>query len=308
MESPTHPDPHPDQLNSRFAIPGVAAISAGNGGLPRIGITLPASRAEIYLHGAQVTAWRPAGGEDALFLSRQSHFADGRAIRGGIPICFPWFRAKADNPKAPAHGFVRTRAWQLDSIAANASESATVTLSTRSDDATRQWWPHEFEAVYRVQIGSTLELALTVTNTGSGSFRFEEALHSYLRVGDVRGVRVHGLDQAAYLDNNAANRRVVQSADLVFTAPTDYAFLATESPIDLVDPQLDRTIRTAKSNSASTVVWNPWLQGAAALADLGDDEWPHFACVEAANILDAAVALAPGATHTLTATIAAARK
>src|SRR5580698_3974847 len=94
-------------LNDRFAITGIAKIVAGNGGLPKVQITSPAASVEIYLHGAQLTSWRPAGSEEVIFLSEHSRWEDGRAIRGGIPVCFPWFRAKADDPKAPAHGFVR---------------------------------------------------------------------------------------------------------------------------------------------------------------------------------------------------------
>jgi glucose-6-phosphate 1-epimerase len=295
-----------DELNRRFSIPGIAQVIAGNGGLAKIQITAPRASAEIYLHGAHLVSWTPAGSEETIFLSGSSHWVDGRAIRGGIPICFPWFRAKADNPKAPAHGFVRTREWRLDSIAINDEQGATVSLSTRSDDSTRAWWPHEFELVYRISIGAALRLDLIASNTGSNSFRFEEALHSYLRIGDPGSVRVHGLDQTAYLDNNDGNRRKILAGDLAFAAPTDYAFLATQSAIDLVDPLLRRVIRTEKQNSATTVVWNPWAQGAAAIADLGDDEWRQFACVEACNMLDAGVTLAPGAQHNMTATISVA--
>jgi glucose-6-phosphate 1-epimerase len=291
-----------DDLNRRFAIPGAAQVIAGSGSLPKIKVTTPASSAEIYLHGAQLVSFVPAGGEELIFLSRESHFVDGRAIRGGVPICFPWFRGKSDDPKAPAHGFVRTRAWQLDSIASE-REGVVATLSTQSDDSTRKWWPHEFQTIYRISVAAALHLELTVINTGADAFRFEEALHTYFRVGDAKNVRVRGLDQAAYLDNNDANRRKVQSGDVSFTAPTDYAFLATTAAPELIDPLLHRILRTAKQNSATTVVWNPWQQGAAALADLGDDEWQQFACVEASNILDAAVTLESGAQHTLSATI-----
>ena len=95
----------------------MAQITAGNGGLARVSVSTPAATAEIYLHGAQLTSWRPAGAEEVIFLSQHSQFEPGRAIRGGIPVCFPWFRNKADDPKAPSHGFVRTKAWQLDSVA-----------------------------------------------------------------------------------------------------------------------------------------------------------------------------------------------
>ena len=290
-------------LNQRFAISGILQVLSGNGDLPKVCITTPAAAAEIYLHGAQVTSWHPAGADEALFLSEQSHWQDGRAIRGGIPVCFPWFRAKVDDPNAPAHGFVRTREWQLDSVSAEADGSVIVVCSTESDDSTRRWWPHEFHLEHRITISKTLRLELTATNAGSTSLRFEEALHTYFRVGNAQTVRVRGLDQVAYLDNTDGNREKVQHGDVVFAATTDNAYLNTSSAVELIDPAFRRTIRTDKEHSATTVVWNPWQQGAASLSDLGDDEWQQMACVEASNILSAAVSLAPGQQHTMRATL-----
>jgi glucose-6-phosphate 1-epimerase len=292
-----------DALNRRLGIPGIAQVVSGSGGLPKVRITTGSSAAEIYLHGAQVTSWQPAGAEEAIFLSEHSHWQDGRAIRGGIPICFPWFRAKADDPQAPAHGFVRTREWRLDSLTAEENGSVIVTCSTESDESTRRWWPHEFRLVHRVTVGQALRLELIASNIGSAPLRFEEALHTYFRVGEARNVRVRGLDQVKYLDNADGNREKVQSGEVVFNAMTDNAYLNTLSAPELVDPTLNRTMRTDKENSATTVVWNPWQQGAASLSDLGDDEWRRMACVEASNILGSAVWLVPGQEHTLRATL-----
>jgi len=292
-----------DALNRRFELPEIAAVVPGNGGLAKVRVTTSLAAGEVYLHGAQVTSWKPAGAEEAIFLSQHSHWQDGRAIRGGIPICFPWFRAKADDAQAPAHGFVRTREWQLDSVTAEGDGCVAVTCSTGSDDATRRWWPHEFRLVHRVTIGSSLHLELTVTNLGSAPFVFEEALHTYFRVGAAERARVRGLDQVTYLDNTDGNREKVQSGDVALTAPTDNAYLNTRSALELIDPTLHRILRTNKQNSATTVVWNPWQQGAATLADLGADEWRLMTCVEASNILRSAVSLAPGEQHAMGATL-----
>ena len=294
---------HLDALHQQFGISGIAQVVAGNRGLPKIRITTRLASAEIYLHGAQITSWRPAGAEEVIFLSEHSIWKDGHAIRGGIPICFPWFRGKADDPHAPTHGVVRTKEWRLDSITAEPDESVIVTLSTESDAATHRWWPHQFRLVHRVTIGSTLRLELIATNLGPTTMRFEEALHTYFRVGQVDTARVRGLDQVAYLDNMDGNRRKIQHGDVVFAAPIDNAYLNTDGPLELVDPVLHRTLRTDKEASATTVVWNPWQQGAAALADFGNDEWRHMACVEASNIMDAAISLAPGEEHTMVATL-----
>ena len=288
-----------DALNRRCAIPGIAQVVPGNGGLPKVRVTTAAATAEIYLHGAQVTAWKPAGAEETIFVSEQSHWQEGKAIRGGVPICFPWFRAKADDPHAPSHGVVRTKQWRLNSITSEKDGSVAVVCSTESDASTRRWWPHEFRLTHRIAVGGTLKMELTATNTGSAPLRFEEALHTYFRVGQVESVSVRGLNGIAYLDNTDANRKKVQSGDVIFTSATDNAYLKTQALLELVDPVLGRVIRTEKQRSATTVVWNPWRQGAASLADLGDEEWRAMACVEASNILESAIFLGPGEEHTM---------
>jgi glucose-6-phosphate 1-epimerase len=293
-----------DALNRKFGIEGIAQLVAGNGGLPKLLITTEASAAQILLHGAQVTSWRPTGAEEVLFLSEHSNWQNGRAIRGGIPICFPWFRAKADDPKAPAHGFVRTREWQLDSVTLLEDATLAVLLSTASDESTRKWWPHEFRLEHRITVGRTLTLELTAHNCGSNAMQFEEALHTYFKVKDAQGVRVSGLDKVSYLDNTDSNREKAQSGEVLFRGMTDNAYLDTCGACDLIDPALERVVRTEKRNSSTTVVWNPWQQGAAQLSDLGDDEWRQLTCVEASNILRSAVSLAPGQQHTMRARIA----
>ena len=296
------PSPTIDELNRRFAISGTASITAGNQGLPRVSVLTPAAAAEIYLHGAQLTSWRPVGAEDVIFLSQHSQWEAGRAIRGGIPVCFPWFRNKADDPKAPAHGFVRTKAWQLDSVEMQ-GDAVLVTLSTASDEATRAWWPHDFHLTHRLTIGEELAQELVVSNTGNTSLRFEEALHTYYRVGGADAVRVQGLDGVDYLDNTDGNRKKQQEGDVVFGRQTDSAYIDTTHAVEIYDPLLRRRIRLTKQNSRTTVVWNPWSTGAQTLKDLGGDEWRTMACVEASNIRDFAVDLLPGQLHTMTTII-----
>jgi len=291
-----------DELNERFAIAGIAEIVAGLGGLAAVRIASAAVEAEVYLHGGHVTSWRPAGTGDVIFLSRQSKFEAGKAIRGGIPICFPWFGAKGDDAKAPQHGFARTSEWELVSIAQD-GEAVVVTLALESSDATRALWPYEFRAEYRIVVGAELRLELAVTNSGGVSFRFEEALHTYFHVGDVAQMRVAGLDGVAYLDKRDGGREKRQVGDVAMTAITDNVYLATASALTIEDPVLKRRIAVEKRNSLTTVVWNPWSDGAKALADMGDDEWRKFVCVEACDTGDAAVELAPGQEHTMSAVI-----
>lgn len=295
------------ELDRRFGIPGVARVCDGNGAMPRVQITSSVGEGEIYLHGAQVTSWKPRGVDDVLFddvlfLSSKSRWEEGQAIRGGIPICFPWFRAKANDPQAPAHGFVRTKAWQLESIVENENR-VTVSMFTGSDERTQRWWPGEFRLVHRVTFGAELRLELVCTNTGTTVLRFEEALHTYNRVADVQDVRIQGLDTVHFLDNTDANREKTQRGDVAIVSQTDNAYLNTENAVDLSDAKMHRRIRLTKANSLTTVVWNPWRDGAVGLRDLGDGEWAQFLCVEASNIMGAAVNLAPGQEHSMTAVL-----
>src|SRR5580693_2877237 len=172
------------ELNRRFGILDAATVVEGKGGLPKVRIATPSASGEMYLHGAHVTSWKPAGAQEVLYLSPRSLWQDGAAIRGGVPICFPWFGNKSDDPKAPAHGFVRTKAWQLDSIA-QAEDGVTVSMFKESGKDTKRWWPAEFHLAYRVTFASELRLELEVTNAGKENLRFEEALHAYHRVENI---------------------------------------------------------------------------------------------------------------------------
>ena len=291
-----------EALNQQFAIPGVAELVAGNNGLPKIRITLPSATAEIYLHGAQVTSFKPTSAEDAIFLSEHSSFEHGKAIRGGIPVCFPWFRNKLDDPKAPSHGFVRTKAWELTEFSYD-HDTVTATLVTESDAATKPWFPFDFRLVCRITVGEELKLELVMVNLDDKPLHFEEALHTYHRVGDATKVRIAGIDGVDYLDNTDNNTEKRQTGDLHFTKATDDVFLNTTHTLDLVDPTLKRRIQIEKQHSNTTVIWNPCQEGAKALADLGDDEWRKMACVEASNIRAYGVDLAAGAEHTMGVTI-----
>ena len=250
----------------------------------------------MYLHGAQVTSWRPAGAKEVLFLSTQSRWQDGQAIRGGIPICFPWFRGKSDDPQAPAHGFVRTKAWKLESIA-QLGDAISVSMSTESDDSTKRWWPAEFRLVHRATFGSELRLELELTQPGerlrsvSGGAALLPQGGRYSRRASTRSGSI------PYLDNTDANREKVQQGDLAIVAETDSAYLTDRPEIELRDPAPVAAFvlpnRTRSPPWCGTHGWN----GARALADLGAGEWTQMLCVEASNVLGCAIDLPPGQQH-----------
>jgi glucose-6-phosphate 1-epimerase len=289
-------------LNRRFEIPGIASIVAGRGGLSCVQVTAPRASGQIYLHGAHVTSWQPAGADEALYVSSKSKWQDGSAIRGGVPICFPWFSTRAEEPRSPAHGLVRTKSWQLEGIT-HADHNVTVALSTSADDATRKTWFGDFHLLFCATFGEQLRLELIVTNHGTTSFRFEEALHSYFRVGNVMAAKLRGLNGAVYADKTDAHREKHQHGDLALSSETDRIYRNTLATIEIEDPAGRRRVLVAKEGSRDTVVWNPWSERGKAMSDVGPDEWRQFVCVETCNVGDHAINLAPAQAHTMTALV-----
>jgi len=289
-------------LNRRFAIPGIAKIVDGRGGLPCVQVTAPRASGEIYLHGAHVTSWRPDGAEEVLYVSSKSKWQGGTAIRGGVPVCFPWFSTRAEDPHSPAHGLVRTKSWQLEGIT-HADHDVTIALSTSADAATRKTWFGDYHLLFCATFGEQLRLELIVTNHGTSSFRFEEALHSYFRVGNLAAAKLRGLNGVTYHDKTDAQREKHQHGDFVISTETDRIYRNTLSTVEIEDPAARRRILVAKEDSRDTVVWNPWSEKGKAMSDLTADEWRQFVCVETCNIGDHAITLAPAQAHTMTALV-----
>lgn len=287
-------------------LPSTVRLEPGIGDAPLVVVEHPAATARIHAYGAQVVAWAPAGSADVLWLSPDAVFAPDAAIRGGIPLCFPWFGAHPEGT-GPAHGFARTSVWRLveaaevdDSALAGGGVRLAFELS-RADVAPElaALWPHDFTARLDVEVGASLTLSLTTTNHGGEAADLTQALHTYLAVDDVRRTRVDGLDGGLYLDKMDGGARQVQDGPVLFTGPTDRVYLGTSTLLTVSEPG-GRTIEVAKAESRTTVVWNPWSSGAAAMRDVPDDAWTGFVCVEAANAADDAVRLPPGETQTLT--------
>jgi len=286
------------ELNRRFGVAGVAAVVEGNSGLSKVVVTSQVATGEIYLHGSHVTAWAPAGARQVLFCSPNSLFMDGKAIRGGIPVCYPWFGDKSDNPTAPAHGLVRTRAWKLESVEP-LGDAIAITTSIASGADTRQWWPFDYRLACRATFGRELRVEMTATNPGNLAYSIEEALHAYFLVGDVETLAVTGLDATRYIDKVDRFTEKLQAGDLHLSAETDRVYLDTTSDVEIIDSAWNRRISIRKHNSRDTVVWNPWTEKSVGMPDLGAGQWKNFVCVETANVGASAVQLAPGSSHTM---------
>jgi glucose-6-phosphate 1-epimerase len=308
-------------LNENFGLPGILhfAEDAAHGELLCAEITLPACTAKVFLHGAHLAAWQPTGMQTALFLSSRSEFFPGKAIRGGIPVCFPWFGPRSFTPDGlpqtvpggPSHGFARLQAWDVAFAAlvpGGGSDELHLTLTLGPSDVSRSFGYGSFRVAYEMVFGAEqgrrLTLRLTVANAGHEPMAFEEALHTYFAVSDVAKVTLSGLKDATYLDKtDGMSRKQASPNPLRLTGQTDRVFPGNSANTAIHDPDGHRSITIAKQHSSTTVVWNPWSDGAATLGDLAPDAWPEFLCVEAVNAGADRVMLAPGETHTMEASI-----
>jgi glucose-6-phosphate 1-epimerase len=288
------------QLNEHFGLPGVLAFHATTSGLIHADISTPHATATVYLQGAHVAAWQPKGQQPVIFVSRKSEFVPGKAIRGGVPIAFPWFAARHDGKPGPSHGFARIQDWTL-AFAALAGEDLHMTFTLGPTEISRNLGYDNFRLAYQLTIGRTLTMQLTVANDATVPLVFEEALHTYYAVADIHEITVNGLEDVTYLDKNDDLQSKVQHGAITITEPTDRVYLNTTSPCVLHDTGSKRKITIAKTGSNTTVVWNPWESGAAKLPDLDPTEWHEFLAIETVNAAANAVTLAPGAQYVMEA-------
>jgi glucose-6-phosphate 1-epimerase len=263
---------------------GRAAARPREPGLPSLRLQhRSGASAEIFLQGAHIASWKRADGEEMLFLSRQSRFEPGVAIRGGIPIIFPQF---AGLGPLPSHGFARNLPWTVTESGVDAGGGAFARLQRTDDESTRAQWPHSFRAEYHVSLDEALTTTLRVTNTGEQPFGFQSALHTYHRVDDIRQVLIEGLEGVRYRERGEGEgEQPAASEPLRIRGETDRIYLDAPDRLRVRDAARGLTLVIEKQGFADAVVWNPWIDRARALADLGDDEYEVMLCVEPANIV-----------------------
>jgi len=301
---------HGTKLANQFDIPNVLRFEDAPGGLVHAVISTPAAEADLYLQGAHVTHWTPRGQRPVLFVSPKSLFTPGKAIRGGIPVIFPWFGPRSDGKPGPAHGFARTTEWAIEGATQRNDGNVEITLALAPNETTRSLGYAAFHVRLRVTIGTTLEMELETRNDASEALIheealiYEEALHSYFAIADIHQVSVSGLEGTTFIDKtDGFKRKQLGNQPLRIAKETDQVHLSTKATCVIHDPVWQRRIIVQKSGSDSTVVWNPWIDKTKGMSDMAPGDWQNMLCVETANAADNAVHLPPGASHKLTASI-----
>jgi glucose-6-phosphate 1-epimerase len=302
---------NPKQManNKDFELPGILAID-DKYELTRATITTSLCTAELYLQGAHLTQWQPIGHKPILFLSDSSSFTRGKAIRGGVPIIFPWFGPRTatacDNRNdGPAHGFARTQDWQIVS-AAMEGEQLVLILCLEDNEISRALGFDQFHLQYRLTFGTDLLMQLTVENRSHNKLCFAEALHTYFFVGDCEQISISGLAGNEFYDKTDGFKKKRQGQDnplLTLKGETDRPYINTSAAVVVHDPIINRRITVGKRNSNTTVIWNPGAALTAKMADMSPEGWQKMVCIETANALENAVTLSPGEQHTMTAHI-----
>lgn len=293
-----------DRLNAEHGIPGSLRFTRGRGDLDMIEITTAQARALISPYGGQILSFQPSGAEhDLLFVSERAYFALGKSIKGGIPICWPWFGVDPEAKGRPAHGFVRAWPWRLVATEMAADGTVEVRLGLADDAATRVLWPHRFELGVRISVGHRLSVALVTRNTGDRAFRITQGLHAYFKVGEASTAEVEGLAGCRYIDKavGGADAVIVQDGAVRFASEVNRIYEEVPPGLSLLDPTLKRRIRIESEQSRTAVVWNPWIATARAMDDLDNDDYRRFVCVETVNTATEVIEVPPRTSYRLAA-------
>lgn len=287
-----------DTLNRDFAIPGVIEFTTGSHGAPMATLTNRRGTATVAIQGAQVLTWTPAGQEPVVWLSSASRFNPGKSLRGGAPVCWPWFGPHPDGSVRPAHGFARNLDWTAVETA-NQDDSTRIVFRLVPGSREKKLWPYSAELTLAVQMGQDLSLELTTRNTGRKVLTLTQALHTYFGVGDIGKVRVEGLSGAIVLDRLNPDRQPRQIGPLTIAGEVDRIYVDCPGDACIVDEAWGRRIRVSKQGSRSYVVWNPWSETGAKFSDLAADDYRRMLCLETVNAGTDVVTVPPGESFTL---------
>lgn len=287
-----------NSLNQRFGIEQQLSFYEGQGGFIYAAISNGRATAVVSTYAGQVLSWQPANANaDVLFVSEKAFYAPGKAIKGGIPVCWPWFGT--DPQGRGAHGFVRNRQWQVTASSALASGATSLTLKAVIDEVPAETWAFPCELEIVIEVSDQLCVTMITRNSGEQPMPLTQALHTYFRVGDISQVSVNGLDQLTYFDaiDNMQIRQ--QNGPVCFQSEVDRIYRQVGDSLSIDDLSMNRRIRINSQGSHSTIVWNPWVDKSKAMTDFADDEYRQMLCVETANAGDDRIMLEPGAEYRL---------
>lgn len=287
------------KLNKLYGTSDILTFEQSKNGLISAVVHNTLASGRVYLHGAHVTHFQPKGQEPVVWLSEKSLFVPGKAIRGGVPICWPWFGDHPNDPEKPAHGFARTALWEILNTESLEDGTTNITLGLSDTPTTRDLWNHRFNLQLTVSFATILQLSLEIINNGESSFTCSGALHSYLRIGDCKDITIHGLDGLTYLDKVDNLREKIQHGLVTIQEETDRIYLNTTAPCTIKDPALQRTLKVHKKGSNTTVIWNPGEEKSLTMKDMDDSGYKTMVCVESVNAREDSVTLQPGTKHTL---------
>ncbi|MFA6920286.1 MAG: D-hexose-6-phosphate mutarotase [Gallionella sp.] len=288
-------------LNTQFGIDGQLVFVEDASGLVVAEINNELGSARLCLQGAHLMSWQPKSqAVPVVWLSKDTRPAAGKSIRGGAPVCWPWFGAHAAESAYPGHGFARTVPWRVIESGSEPCGATRLTLRLVASDKTRTQWTDECNLDLTVIVGQSLRMEMTTENTGSADFVIGEALHTYFQIGDIGAVRVTGLEGCEYWDKVGGSNLRRQEGAISFSGETDRVYINSGAECVIHDDKLKRRIHVAKSGSLSTVVWTPWIEKANKMGDMGQPEgWREMVCVESANAIENVVKVAAGSRHTL---------
>ena len=286
-------------LNRHFGLGNKILFTNGPGGLPLAQVRSSEGVAGVALQGAHVTGFKPTGAEQVLFVSRQAVYQPGKAIRGGIPLCWPWFGANPSDPAKPAHGFARTAPWTPAGAWVEMDGRITLQLALHESEATLALWPYPFQLNCNITVGHTLTVALTAVNVGQETITVGGALHTYFKIADIDKVAVEGLNNSTYIDSLDNRTLHQQKGEVRFRGEVDRIYLNPPGELSIWDDRWKRRITLSSSGSRTAVVWNPWLEKARRFSDMVAEEYRQMVCVETANAADDTITLPPGGRHTL---------
>jgi len=290
-------------LNTHFAISNHVEFKTNPGGLTIAEITNDHAVATVALQGGHVMTFRPREQDPVIWLSQSARFELGKSIRGGVPICWPWFGPHATDRNKPTHGFARTVLWKVLEIKTLDDGETQMALELINTPATQAQWSYPSQLQIIITVGMELRIELITRNTGQEAFNIGEALHTYFHVSDVSRIQIQGLEDCYYQDKVDHFQLKRQQGPVTIHSEVDRVYLNTRADCLIEDPGLNRQIRIAKQGSQSTVIWNPGIEKATQMGDFGDQGYLEMVCVETANALDNAVTVKPGETHRLEAII-----